>query len=206
MGIEDQRPNEGHYLFLFHYDVEKRHESMKKNQLKSILFLWNWIGDILAPKFALLTKSGCHQTESPGFKCGILINLSLNKGYKRNVENKYQICPAEMSKLMYLPTKRTFKKEVSQSMLFALYFFYLKKRRWAMQNHDFQNPATQSFWGRAYLDRADFFRLGLKYLSIKNGLIMVLSRCNLGLISLFETSFYKWIYPQIQTRISDKYT
>ena len=144
----------------------------KKNQLKIILFLWNWIGGILAPKFALLTKSGCHQTESPGFKCGILINLSLNKGYKRNVENKYQICPAEMSKLMYLPTKRTFKKEVSQSMLFALYFFYLKKRRWAMQNHDFQNPATQSFWGRAYLDRADFFRLGLKYLSIKNRLIM----------------------------------
>ena len=144
----------------------------KKNQLKIILFLWNWIGDILAPKFALLTKSGCHQTESPGFKCGILINLSLNKGYKRNVENKYQICPAEMSKLMYLPTKRTFKKEVSQSMLFALYFFYLKKRRWAMQNHDFQNPATQSFWGRAYLDRADFFRLGLKYLSIKNRFIM----------------------------------
>ena len=144
----------------------------KKNQLKSILFLWNWIGDIFAPKFALLTKSGCHQTESPGFKCGILINLSLNKGYKRNVENKYQICPAEMSKLMYLPTKRTFKKEVSQSMLFALYFFYLKKRRWAMQNHDFQNPATQSFWGRAYLDRADFFRLGLKYLSIKNRFIM----------------------------------
>ena len=148
----------------------------KKNQLKIILFLWNWIGGILAPKFALLTKSGCHQTESPGFKCGILINLSLNKGYKRNVENKYQICPAEMSKLMYLPTKRTFKKEVSQSMLFALYFFYLKKRRWAMQNHDFQNSATQSFWGRAYLDRADFFRLGLKYLSIKNRLIMVLSR------------------------------
>ena len=144
----------------------------KKNQLKIILFLWNWIGGILAPKFALLTKSGCHQTESPGFKCGILINLSLNKGYKRNVENKYQICPAEMSKLMYLPTKRTFKKEVSQSMLFALYFFYLKKRRWAMQNHDFQNPATQSFWGRAYLDRADFFRLGLKYLSIKNRFIM----------------------------------
>ena len=29
-GIEDQRPNEGHDLFPFHCDVEKRYESFKK--------------------------------------------------------------------------------------------------------------------------------------------------------------------------------
>ena len=82
--------------------------------------------------------------------------------------------------------------------------FTLKKEDGQCKIMIFKIPPHSLFEvGRTYLDRADFFRLGLKYLSIKNRLIMVLSRCNLGLISLFETSFYKWIYPQIQTRISD---